>query len=547
MESQGTMETDKEDTDYPIKKQSIKMLTSTLLKRTYDMFIGNQGQRIPLDEEAQKIKILSKVKDEFSSLEGYVPKTVPQSASGKTPGGFMFPVNHASTAGSKYMEREGDEMPDIERKIVAEPTSKSSTSKLIDRIAEGQRQQAETPLHGERGQSQALVPMQQGQLISGTSQSIGVGAGKGVTQSAKAALSSTVMVPTAAGGYKEYVPGATIARRAASKWPRPEWHAPWKCYRVISGHLGWVRAIAFDPTNEWFATGSGDRTIKIWDTASGTLRLTLTGHIEQVTGLDISEVSPYMFSCGLDKMVKCWDLETNRVIRHYHGHLSGVYSLALHPTLEVLATGGRDATCRVWDIRTKTQIFALGGHSDTVSSILTQPTDPQIITASHDKTIRFWDLRTGKTISTLTYHKKAVRALAAHPTEHTFASGGADNIKKFRLPEGVFLHNMLQNQNCIINALAINEDGVMASGGDNGSLYMWDWRSGNCFQKGETVVQPGSLDSEAGIFAMSYDVSGTRLVTCEADKTIKMWKEDENATPETHPIDFRPPKDIKRF
>lgn len=57
----------------------------------------------------------------------------------------------------------------------------------------------------------------------------------------------------------------------------------------------------------------------------------------------------------------------------------------------------------------------------------------------------------------------------------------------------------------------------------------------------------GSLDSEAGIYALSYDITGTRLVTCEADKTIKMWKEDETATPETHPLNFKPPKDIRRF
>lgn len=75
---------------------------------------------------------------------------------------------------------------------------------------------------------------------------------------------------------------AAVSRRLGSKWPRPEWHAPWRLYRVISGHLGWVRSIAFDPSNEWFATGSSDRTIKLWDLASGQLKLTLTGHIEQV-------------------------------------------------------------------------------------------------------------------------------------------------------------------------------------------------------------------------------------------------------------------------
>lgn len=75
---------------------------------------------------------------------------------------------------------------------------------------------------------------------------------------------------------------AAVSRRLGSKWPRPAWHAPWRLYRVISGHLGWVRSVAFDPSNEWFATGSSDRTIKLWDLASGQLKLTLTGHIEQV-------------------------------------------------------------------------------------------------------------------------------------------------------------------------------------------------------------------------------------------------------------------------
>lgn len=57
----------------------------------------------------------------------------------------------------------------------------------------------------------------------------------------------------------------------------------------------------------------------------------------------------------------------------------------------------------------------------------------------------------------------------------------------------------------------------------------------------------GSLDSEAGIYALCYDLTGSRLISCEADKTIKMWKEDENATPETHPLSYKPPKDIRRF
>eukprot|EP01026_Neomeris_dumetosa_P072863 TRINITY_DN7438_c0_g1_i4.p1 TRINITY_DN7438_c0_g1~~TRINITY_DN7438_c0_g1_i4.p1 ORF type:complete len:472 (+),score=40.74 TRINITY_DN7438_c0_g1_i4:76-1491(+) len=356
-----------------------------------------------------------------------------------------------------------------------------------------------------------------------------------------------LMVRTATGKEIEYTPSSMIQRRLASKWPKPEWHAPWVCYRVISGHLGWVRSIAFDPTNEWFCTGSADRTIKIWDTATGTLKLTLTGHIEQITGLAVSANHPYMFSCGLDKMIKCWDMEQNKVIRNYHGHLSGIYALQLHPTMDILMTGGRDSVCRVWDMRSKIQAHCLSGHDNTVSSIFAQEIDPQVATASHDCTIRLWDLRKGSTLATLTHHKKSVRSIVKHPNQQQFISASADNIKKYKLPNGEFIHNMLQHHRAIVNAVAVNEDNVFVSAGDNGSLNFWDWKSGNRFQEQQTVVQPGSLESEAGIYALSFDVTGSRLVTCEADKTIKMWKEDESATPETHPVKFVPPKGIKRY
>lgn len=37
------------------------------------------------------------------------------------------------------------------------------------------------------------------------------------------------------------------------------------------------------------------------------------------------------------------------------------------------------------------------------------------------------------------------------------------------------------------------------------------------------------MDSEAGVFAMAFDNSGTRLITAEADKTIKLYREDDTA------------------
>ncbi|KXX75191.1 Pre-mRNA-splicing factor prp46 [Madurella mycetomatis] len=328
--------------------------------------------------------------------------------------------------------------------------------------------------------------------------------------------------------------------------PRPDWHPPWKLQRVISGHLGWVRALAVEPGNKWFASGAGDRTIKIWDLASGQLRLTLTGHISTVRGLAVSPRHPYMFSCGEDKMVKCWDLETNKVIRHYHGHLSGVYTLKLHPTLDVLVTGGRDGVARVWDMRTRSNVHVLSGHTGTVADLVCQEADPQVITGSLDSTVRMWDLAAGKTMGVLTHHKKGVRALATHPTEFTFATGSTSSIKQWKCPEGAFMQNF-EGHNAIINTLSVNDQNVFFSGGDNGSMSFWDWKSGYRFQALDTTAQPGSLDAESGIMSSIFDVSGSRLICGEADKTIKIWKEDPEATPETHPLEWKPTLSRRKY
>ena len=323
---------------------------------------------------------------------------------------------------------------------------------------------------------------------------------------------------------------------------KPEFHKPWKLYKLISGHMGMVTCIAFDESNEWFVTGGTDRVLKFWDFPSGKLKLSLTGHIAAVRKIVISPRHPYMFTCGEDKTVKCWDLEVNKQIRQYHGHLSGVYDMAMHPTIDIIFSVGRDACCRVWDIRTKAQIMCLTGHKHTIHCIEVQPHKPQVITGSQDTTVRAWDLAKGKTITTLTHHKKSIRALKIHPKEYTYASGAADNIKVWRCPESSFLRDMNETPNSIVETLDINHQNVMVSGHQTGHLKFWDWKTGYKFQEIRAPPQSGSLDSEAGIYAAKFDKTGSRLITCEMDKSIKFWKEDSNATEETHPIHYTPKK-----
>ncbi|RAL58102.1 hypothetical protein DID88_010382 [Monilinia fructigena] len=218
----------------------------------------------------------------------------------------------------------------------------------------------------------------------------------------------------------------------------------------------------------------------------------------------------------------------------------------LHPTLDVLVTGGRDGVARVWDMRTRSNIHVLSGHKGTVSDLKCQEADPQVITSSLDSTVRLWDLAAGKSMGVLTHHKKGVRALAIHPKEFTFASGSAGSIKQWKCPEGAFMQNF-DGQNAIINTLSVNEDNVLFSGGDNGSMSFWDWKTGHRYQALDSIAQPGSLDAEAGIFTSLFDKTGLRLITGEADKTIKVWKQDELATPESHPLEWKPELGRRKF
>jgi len=474
--------------------------------------------------DAEQLKVSVKIADEFAHV-----KDLPAAASTGGADKSSFGPAKQAPQGSNNNENNNT-------------TFNTNAEKLVDAVLAKQQQQQQADLvNKKRNRAEFEASSNNSNNNNSNSKALAFIQEVAAEQKASASASSKQLVHAEDSGLK-----LMDARRRMESQLQPQWHPPWKLKRVIAGHMGWVRTVAVDPSNEWFATAGTDRTIKIWDLASGVLKLTLTGHASAIRDMAISDRHPYLFSVGEDKMIKCWDLEQNKSVRQYHGHLSGVYCCALHPTLDLLVTGGRDSTVRVWDMRSKTQIFALTGHDNTVSAVTCQAFEPQLISGSMDSTVRCWDLAKGKARTILTNHKKSVRALAVHPSEYTFVSGSHDNIKKWKCPEASFVHNFA-GHNAIVNTLAVNADNVLVSAADNGSMHFWDWKTGYNFQSTKTIPQPGSLDSEAGIFCARFDMSGARLITGEADKSIKIWAEDENATPETHPVNFTPDYDAKRY
>jgi pleiotropic regulator 1 len=310
-------------------------------------------------------------------------------------------------------------------------------------------------------------------------------------------------------------------------------HPQWQPSKTLVSHQGWVTAVAFHPSNLWFATGSTDSVIKIWSLASGELRLNFTGHKEAVRSLAVREKA--MFSGSDDHAIKMWDLEKNQIVRDYFGHVSAVHCVAAHPALDLVFSGGRDKSVRVWDVRTQTAVRTFYDHQDSVLSIAAQSAEPQLISGSGDCMVLLWDIAMGKVTTRITRHKKPIRSLCLHPVENTFISCGADAIRKWKLPEGSFMTNIGERRQdeaaiapSIWNCLAVNPSGCLFAGAEDGQMLFTDYESGAVVQRRKTKPLPGTPGGTSSIMCAAFDpMSGTRLVTGETDKSVKIWKPKE--------------------
>ncbi|EPY21112.1 pleiotropic regulator 1 [Strigomonas culicis] len=261
-----------------------------------------------------------------------------------------------------------------------------------------------------------------------------------------------------------------------------------------------------------------------------------------------------MFSGSDDHAVKCWDLERNEVVREFFGHKSAVHTLALHPSLDVVVSGGRDTTVRVWDIRSRAAVHTLVGHTNSVMSVVTQESDPQVISGGSDGFIFQWDLAAGKAQRRLTQHKKPVRGLALNSAKNMLVSCGADDIRLWDLPSGDYkgaASTQVAKKGVVAEATeeiayrwsccAMSPRNVLAVGCQDRQLALYDWKQPQpvtgrlelsqkapCFyapyQLTKTKNIPGTLDGEGGINAVVFDHSGTRMITAESDKSVKIWQ-----------------------
>jgi WD40 repeat protein len=105
-----------------------------------------------------------------------------------------------------------------------------------------------------------------------------------------------------------------------------------------------------------------------------------------------------------DKTVRVWDLASGRCEATLEGHGDRVCSVAVSPDGKRVVSGSGDKTVRVWDLASGRCEATLEGHGDMVCSVAVSPDGKRVVSGSDDKTVRVWDLASGRCEATLEGH-----------------------------------------------------------------------------------------------------------------------------------------------
>jgi hypothetical protein len=160
---------------------------------------------------------------------------------------------------------------------------------------------------------------------------------------------------------------------------------------LLEGHDGATQALAVSPLTQSLASGSADRTVKLWNVQSHNVQRTYRGHREQITALAFAPDGKVLASGALDGGIRLWSGSSSRLQRTLSGHKGRVTSLVFSPAGDLLASAGEDGVVRLWD-RKKGRIARLmSGHTGVVRAVAYAPDGRRIVSAGEDGTLRLWD------------------------------------------------------------------------------------------------------------------------------------------------------------
>ncbi|GAA2154817.1 hypothetical protein GCM10009760_54100 [Kitasatospora kazusensis] len=320
---------------------------------------------------------------------------------------------------------------------------------------------------------------------------------------------------------------------------------PTKPVAHLSGHTAEIECLAFGPDGRTLASGSWDKTVRVWDVATGTTITTYRGHTDQVMAVAYSPDGRTLYSGGFDKTLRCWDLHTGKpmsVTASYSGINDYVECLAVSPDGGTLAVGvgGRIELVK----RSTGTVYAtLTGDSGSLNGIAFSPdgkTLASVAAAVGSARIRLWDTGTGHGLKTLsavgTDHFNAVMF---SPDGRTVAGAGP-GVQVWDLATGQPTAT-LTDTHPFLRAAAFRPGGTMIAGAggvrepniqdDTGkTVSLWDLSTGRV-----TSVLTGTMPKsrmDTSISALAFSPDGTMLAASlnqvgavsESGTSIQLWK-----------------------
>ena len=282
---------------------------------------------------------------------------------------------------------------------------------------------------------------------------------------------------------------------------------------TLTGHTDYVQSVAFSSGGTRLASGSWDRTIKLWDVNTQTNIATL-GHNGWVSSVSFSSNGTTLAS-GTHREVKLWDVNTQTNLATLEGHTTGVRSVSFSPDGTTLASGSGDdgdGEVKLWDVATQTNLATLG-HTDPVSSVSFSPDGTILASGSRDRTVKLWDVATQTNLATLG-HTDEVRFVSFSPDGTILASGSRDRTVKLWDVNTQTNIATLGRHNGWVRSVAFSADGTTLAAGAGDAVTLWDV---NMQTNLATFWHTDPVSS------VSFSPDGTTLASGTSAGTVELW------------------------